>query len=124
TGTATEIYHGTLSADAFSARVFSARRLPDGIHYRVVRCNSCGLVRSDPVAPEELLEQLYSESSFSYDAHVDSLIRTYGRYLARLDSFGAAKNDLLEIGCGNGFFLAEAARRGYRNVVGVEPSRD
>ncbi len=124
TGNARELYQATLSPEAFSARVFSARRLPDGIHYRIVRCTSCGLVRSDPIAPPDVLERLYAESSFSYEAEVESLTRTYGRYLSKLNEYGARKEAILEVGCGNGFFLSEAARQGYQRLVGVEPSHD
>ncbi len=54
---------------------------------------------------------------------MENLARTYGAYLARLDRHGASKGSLLEIGCGNGFFLMQARARGYRDVRGVEPSR-
>ena len=119
---AQELYPANFDVDALNAAVFSARRLPDGLHYRLVRCTGCGLVRSDPVAPADLLAHLYRESSFDYDDEVPYLRRTYGRYLAALDRFGARHGTLLEIGCGNGFFLDEALARGYADVRGVEPS--
>ena len=28
---------------------FSARRLPDRLHYQIVKCNKCKLIRSNPV---------------------------------------------------------------------------
>lgn len=121
-GNATELYAANFGPEAFSPEVFSARRLPDRIHYRMVRCNGCGLVRSDPVADPALAARLYGQSSFDYSHEVDSLARTYGSYLARLDRYGAAKGSILEIGCGNGFFLAQARAQGYRDVRGVEPS--
>ena len=49
--------------------------------------------------------------------------RTYGAYLARLDHHSANKGSILEIGCGNGFFLKKAREQGWREVRGVEPSR-
>ena len=80
-------------------------------------------MRSDRVVSHELLEQLYAQSGFTYHGEVADLRRTYGRYLAKLDSLGVLKDALLEIGCGNGFFLEEALGQGYRAVRGVEPSR-
>ena len=122
-GDATQLYPANFDATAFSPEVFSARRLPDRIHYRIVRCNACGLVRSDPVADSDAISGLYGRSGFDYGEETASLARTYGSYLARLEAYGVRKDALLEIGCGNGFFLEEARRRGYREVRGVEPSR-
>jgi len=121
-GNASELYPANFSPDDFSPAVFSARRVPDRIHYRMVRCNTCGLVRSDPVPDSSFVAALYRESTFDYSGEVENLSRTYGDYLARLDRYGVSKNALLEIGCGNGFFLAQASRQGFKDVRGVEPS--
>ena len=123
-GNAETVYPANLGADAFTPAVFSARRAPDRIHYRIVRCLECGLLRSDPVASVELVSDLYSRSKFEYGGESANLARTYGRYLAELDRYGHRKEALLEVGCGNGFFLEEARRRGYDVVRGVEPSAD
>jgi SAM-dependent methyltransferase len=122
-GNATELYPANFTSSDLSPAVFSARRLPDRVHYRMVRCNSCGLVRSDPVADSDIVSQLYAESSFDYGAELDNLAATYGKYLKRLSRYISTKESLLEIGCGNGFVLREAMRLGYTNVRGVEPSR-
>jgi len=42
---ATQIYSANFDTSLLSPAVFSARRLPDGIHYRIVRSNRSGLVR-------------------------------------------------------------------------------
>ena len=122
-GHASELYPANFDLQALNPAVFSARRLPDRVHYRLVKCKTCGLVRSDPIADPALLAQLYHESAFTYTDEVADLKRTYGRYLAELDNYGARKGALLEIGCGNGFFLQQALAQGYRSVRGVEPSR-
>jgi SAM-dependent methyltransferase len=122
-GGAAELYPANFDPQALNPAVFSARRLPDRVHYRLVKCKTCGLVRSDPIADQALLAQLYHESTFTYTDEVADLKRTYGRYLAELDKYGARKDALLEIGCGNGFFLQQALAQGYRSVRGVEPSR-
>jgi SAM-dependent methyltransferase len=121
-GNAVEVYPANFGADALSPRVFSARRLPDRIHYRLVRCSDCGLVRSDPMADAGLLDELYGRSTLDYGSEIDNLKRTYGRYLSRARRLAARWESLLEIGCGNGFFLEEALSRGLTDVVGVEPS--
>ncbi len=121
---AAERWPATIGPEAFSARVFSARRLPDRVHYRMVVCNSCGLVRSDPVASEELLAELYESSSFDYSDEVELIQATYGRALGWLERQATRRDALLEIGCGNGFFLQQARRQGWKEVRGVEPSAD
>jgi SAM-dependent methyltransferase len=121
-GNAAQLYPANFHPDAFSPALFSARRLPDRIHYRMVRCNSCGLVRSDPVASHATVTRLYEQSTFDYGREVDNLRRTYGAYLARLERYHVNKGSILEIGCGNGFFLEEARAQGYRDPRGVEPS--
>jgi SAM-dependent methyltransferase len=119
-GNATQIYPANFDPQSFTPAVFSARRLPDRLHYRMVRCNTCGLVRSDPVAAAQALARLYAHSSFGYGEEVANIRRTYGRYLSRLKG---GKGALLEVGCGNGFFLEEALDQGYAEVWGVEPSQ-
>jgi len=121
-GEADEVYPANVDADALDDVVFSARRPPDGIHFRMVRCRRCGLLRSDPIIPADHLARLYAGSQFD-ESEVRNLRRTYGRVLAELDRYGARKDALLEIGSGTGFFLAEARTHGYRRTVGVEPSR-
>lgn len=118
-----EVYPASLSDEAFSAAVFSARRPPDGLHYRIVRCRSCGLLRSDPIAPPEALENLYRHSNVGYVEEIPNLRRTYGRYLDLVVKLGARNRSILEIGCGSGFLLEEAARRGFSHRRGVDPAQ-
>src|SRR6202158_2146017 len=122
-GNSDELYPPTFGEASFNDRVFSARRLPDRVHYRMVRCRKCGLVRSDPAADQSSLAELYGRSTFDYAAEVPNLRRTYGRYLARTKSYSSGRS-LLEVGCGNGFMLEEWLALGYRKVRGVAPSRD
>lgn len=122
-GNATELYPSTVSPDAFNAEMFSARRLPDRVHYRMVRCDGCGLVRSDPVAPPDLHNRLYRDGGFGAGEETGNMARTYARYLARLERHGVRKGRLLEVGCATGFVLDAALDQGYAEVRGVEPSQ-
>lgn len=124
TDNADTLYPANFDAAALNPDVFSARRLPDLLHYRLVRCRNCGLVRSDPAADPRLLAGLYRESRFTYGADTPNLATTYGAYLKRAERYGVAKDHLLEIGCGDGFFLQEALRQGFAQVSGVEPGQD
>jgi SAM-dependent methyltransferase len=118
------LYKANFHIEAFNPNVFSARRIPDMLHYQIVRCNSCGLVRSDPVVDAKVLKLLYQQSSFTYGQDTPNLTRTYGHYLRKTEKYQISKHHLLEVGCGNGFFLEEARSQGYREVTGVEPSKD
>jgi hypothetical protein len=92
------LYPANLDAEALTPTIFSARRLPDGIRYRMVRCNTCGLVRSDPIAAPDILNRLYRQSSFDYSTEVESLKQTYGHRVAGLVKYNVRKGVLLEIG--------------------------
>src|SRR4030067_1483160 len=132
----TVLYPENFDIKKINSRIFSARRLPDRIHYRIVKCNSCGLLYSNPILEYSKIEKLYQKSFTSYDEHLENLKETYSFYLrelhchprpdrgSSLDSRfrGNDKLRLLEIGCGNGFFLEEAKHQGYE-VYGIEPGK-
>jgi SAM-dependent methyltransferase len=117
------IYPSNVDANSFSTEVFSARRLPDRRHYQWVRCNSCTLLRSDPVLDVDL-EKLYVDSTFDYSTEVDGLKKTYFKLV--LKALGGKKlhNSVFEVGGGNGFFLEAAKDGGFAKVAGVEPSTE
>ncbi|MFZ0962456.1 MAG: methyltransferase domain-containing protein [Terriglobia bacterium] len=81
------------------------------------------LVLSDPVLPEEELSRLYRGSAFAYEEEFVCARLTYAEYVR--ESLPLLKEDdrLLDIGCGNGFFLEKALELGFAEVDGVEPSR-
>lgn len=120
-GNSTLVYPANLDEASFSTDVFSARRLPDRRHYQWVRCNSCGLLRSDPVFEIDL-NKLYMESSFDYSSEVDGLKRTYIQITEKAINPKRPTGSILEIGGGSGFFLEAALDAGFEKVAGVEPS--
>lgn len=125
-GEATERWPATLTPEAFSTATFSARRLPDRVHYRMVRCDRCGLLRSDPVIDPAALAGLYATSTFDYSGELGALQRTYGEAIARIERrlSDGRRDGLADIGAGNGFVLDAARERGWSGLVGVEPSSD
>jgi SAM-dependent methyltransferase len=119
-----EVYAANFHTADLNPEVFSARRVPDRLHYRMVRCGQCGLLRADPILDTAALAQLYQRSRFTYEAEAAFTCRTYETYLQRALPAVRARRRLLEIGCGSGFFLAAARRHGFAEVWGVEPSVD
>lgn len=118
------LFKENLDLKNINEKVFSARRIPDGYHYQVVRCQRCGLVFSNPILEEEKIKTLYSKSKLTYASEIKNLRKTYGHYLKKSELFLPSKERLLEIGCGEGFFLIEALKQGFKEVYGIEPSED
>lgn len=101
-------------------KTFSARRMPDGTHYRFVKCYKCGLVFSNPIIDALKIKKFYEDSDFNYQTESEYLRKIYFKYLTKFVNVDKDMK-ILEIGCANGFFLDELYKKGYRNVYGVEP---
>jgi SAM-dependent methyltransferase len=121
TDNSTVVLEENLSLVNLDSAVFSARRSPDQQYFRWVKCNSCSLMRSDPVF-ELNLKDLYAKSTFDYSSEVMGLKRTYWKLVRRALSDVEFKKSIFEIGGGNGFFLEEAKDRGFQEILGIEPS--
>ena len=119
-----QLYPEKLPAGALNGETFSARRIPDRVHYRMVRCRDCGSVRSDPILSDAELATLYSASRMTYSDEAVYAGETYAAYVSDCLAFIPTRGRLLEIGCGSGFFLERALDLGFDEVYGVEPSRD
>lgn len=118
------LYKKNFDTDKIDVKLFSARRLPDGIHYRIVKCLRCGLIFSSPILEEKKIREFYSKSGFHYDDQSFYLNETYSRYLSKiLPRRRRERLTLLDVGCGNGFFLKKVMEMGIQNVYGVEPGK-
>jgi len=118
----TLLYKESILFDSVDKEIFSARRIPDKIHYRLLKCLRCGLAFSSPILSENKIKLLYRHSNLTYETEIPSLKKTYGHYLRRTFKYLPANPRLLEIGGGNGFFLEEALANRITDVWGVEPS--
>ena len=104
---------------------FAGRKDPDGYHYQMLRCEKCTLLYAAEIYDEEYSNKLYNESSFEYSAELDGLTKSYSETLKEgIKLLENSKEKFLEIGCGNGFMLLEALKLGFKNVKGIEPSKD
>lgn len=66
---------------------------------------------------------MYKESECNYKAEVPFLIKTYYKYFHQLKETLPKNLKVLEIGCGNGFFLEALIKNDIKDVFGVEPSQ-
>lgn len=97
--------------------------------YSLLVCSRCGLGQLDPLPDAAELERLYSSSAYfenqegagyaDYERHAAEFALTFRAKMSRLLRYGPV-HDLLEIGCGPGYFLATATRAGVTRVVGVD----
>jgi len=117
-----QVYAMNFRPEDLNPDVFSARRLPDRLHYRMVRCTQCGLLRSDPILSDEDLGRLYSGSHFTYAAEAVFTGTTYLDYLRETLPLVRERGRIMEIGCGSGFFLERALDEGFAEAWGAEPS--
>ncbi len=108
----------------FSGIDFSPRRHPSKNHYRMVQCKKCGLTYASPIFNDDYIVHLYRNSSFVNEMQVEFMAKDYLDQLRRASLFINNKDNLLEIGCGNGCFLRKAKDFGFKNVYGVEPCKD
>jgi len=74
-----------------------------------------------------MMNKVYQKSECAYTDENENipLAKTYGKYLKNiLERYHVNKEYYLDIGCSNGFMLEKAVELGFKNVVGVEPSKD
>lgn len=110
----------------FRDRLERARR-PGRYNYRVVRCRRCGLIYVNPqpsMQPGDTAE-LYDDDYYrTHPGFAISSAEVFRRYhqseLAHIERW-IGVGSLLELGCAHGFFLHEAALRGWQ-VTGVDIS--
>ena len=97
--------------------------------YRIVRCDDCGLLSTNPQPSDDELGGIYASDYFlrgrseaSQEAVERLKSRTAGLYLDLIERYrGQGGGRLLEVGSGEGDFLVGAVERGFK-VTGVEYS--
>jgi hypothetical protein len=118
-----EKFPQTFSENQLTPAVFSARRITEHWHYRIVKCTTCSMVFSSPILPENKLLELYTESAVTYEKEIEYITESYAQhlkpFLSKIQKFDTA----IEIGCGNGFFLEWLKGIGFKSVIGFEPSK-
>ena len=112
----TDINDGTLARDYYSS---SRRRVTHG---RIVRCRSCGLVRTNPRDAVRTLSEVYDELRDPlYELEKSNRTITARRHFAFVERYAPGTGRLLDVGCSTGIFMAIARERAWE-VEGIEAS--
>lgn len=118
------LYTSNIKNKDFNPVIFSARRIPDKLHFQIVKCRKCSLVRSNPIINPKLINTFYRQSLFNYQDETANLTKTYLKALSSILKNLPKDARILEVGCGNGFLLKALYDKGYKNIFGIEPSTD
>lgn len=97
---------------------------PEGGHYRINRCQGCGLVYSSPIFGEAAVRALYTDS---HDTNVrageeTNVRRTFQLYYELVRRHLAGRHRMLDVGCDVGIMLRIARRDGFQELIGLEPN--
>jgi SAM-dependent methyltransferase len=114
-----EFAASTVDFSTLDQFAFASRKLPEYMHFRLIECGRCEVLYANPIPPLEMLALAYRDAGFDSTVESQHAARTYSALLKRqLRSRGRA----LDIGAGDGAFLAALLDLGFSDVVGIEPS--
>jgi SAM-dependent methyltransferase len=106
----------------FNTFTFASRKLPEYMHYRLLECRPCDLLYASPAPTPAAIAEAYRKAAYDAPAESVHAARTYGRLLGAIARQLPSRQGALDIGTGDGTFLAELLRAGFTDVVGLEPS--
>lgn len=85
---------------------------------KVGGCLTCGLIQLiNPIDPAQFYTNYATPTAWKKEPHIGSL-------LERLHSLVDKGARILDVGCNDGRFLGELVREGWKDVSGIEPTRN
>lgn len=108
---------------ALDENAFASRKRPEHMRLRLVNCPNCDLAYANPVPSPEALAQAYDDAAFDTAEEARYAAASYADALKGLIATLPDRSGALDIGTGEGAFLAELLKLGFTEVGGVEPSR-
>lgn len=114
------VYESTLAETAIAAETIA----PYAAHYRINRCTDCGLLFSDPVLEQRLVDALYetSEQTNVVSGEEPNVRRTMHGYYRLLRPHLKTRRRFLDVGCDMGFLLEAARDDDFTALHGNEPN--
>lgn len=101
---------------------FASRKMPEYMHYRLIQCPACDLLYASPTPEAHTLALAYEDAAFDSHEEAACAAKTYGKLLGRVVEWLPDRDAVVDVGAGDGAFLGELAKAGFREVIGVEPS--
>jgi SAM-dependent methyltransferase len=101
---------------------FASRKIPENMHLCLYECRQCDTLYASPVFAGGSLAAAYRDAAYDSAAIAQCAARTYGRFLPALAPRLPDCDGALDVGAGDGAFVAQLLQQGFTNVVGVEPS--
>lgn len=91
----------------------------------LVRCTGCGLVYMNPMCPVEEEKEFYAHEYYKIgeERHWHENRLSYFEQAFQRIGDSSQTGRLLDVGCGKGYFLEMARKRGWK-VYGVDPSQE
>jgi SAM-dependent methyltransferase len=116
------IAESNIDLGKLNSLAFASRKNPEYMHPRLVECPTCRLLYGSPVLTAESLADAYHEADFDSGEEAGYASETYSGEIRRIIPHLPGLDGALDIGTGDGVFLARLLELGFRNVAGVEPS--
>jgi len=92
-------------------------------NHGLVKCRNCGFVFMQKIPTAEELDKYYSTYSYGREQYLSPItIKSYNLLLDEFEKYRKT-NKILDVGCGLGWFLLEAKKRGWE-VYGTEFSKE
>lgn len=121
-GASREVARSSFDPARINEFSYSSRKTPEAMHHRFVECLGCRLWYVTP-SPQVELVAAYREAAFTASTESEFAASTYAGVLARWCAALSSRGAALDIGTGDGAFLAKLLDLGFQEVMGVEPSR-
>lgn len=98
------------------------RKLKGYYEKGLMKCRGCGFVFMEKIPSPEELDLHYGSYSYESAGYLSPLtIKSYNSLLDEFEPYRKT-NNILDVGCGRGWFLAQALKRGWK-VYGTEYSK-
>jgi SAM-dependent methyltransferase len=117
-----KVYRANFDESRLDEFAFASRKLPEFMHLSLVECPECRLLYASPALTPEFLAGAYCDAAYDSGEEADYAAATYANKLPAIVARIGRRDTALEVGAGNGAFLARLKEAGFSNVIGVEPS--